>query len=267
MTSSVAALPDVQEQPDQRGIALQEVGVEGLSFPITLAVPGGPTHQVSAEVDFVASLASDQRGTHMSRFVEVLAEHADGLGPTSLPAAVEELRQRLEAARARVQLSFDLYEERIAPVSGLSAPLRIRSGLAASCDASERESQARVRVPITSLCPCSKEISDYGAHSQRGYVEIVASSRASDALWPAELTGAVSAAASAPIYPLLKRSDERHVTMAAYDKPAFVEDVARDVYATLRSDERLTHFSVCVRNEESIHDHAAVARVSWSGRG
>jgi len=216
------------------------------------------------------ALSADVRGTHMSRFVEVLEEFHERISAGEVASMADELRARLSARTARVSLRFPLFFARQAPVSGEVARMRVDAQMEAR--ASERRTTAYlgVGVPITSLCPCSKEISDYGAHSQRGRVDItveLAPHRVGvPDLWAYELLDVVDSAASAPIYPLLKRVDERHVTMQAYDSPAFVEDVARDIALALRSDERITRFEVCVANEESIHDHRAVARVR-GGRG
>jgi GTP cyclohydrolase I len=159
---------------------------------------------------------------------------------------------------------FPLFVDRSAPVSGLAAPQRYEVRVTAATDGIEETVRVAVRVPVTSLCPCSREISDYGAHSQRGYVDLEVESpgwRTGEGVWPEELFAYADAAGSAPIYPVLKRVDERAVTMQAYDRPAFVEDIARDVVVAVRGDERCVAWSVSVENQESIHDHQAVASV------
>jgi GTP cyclohydrolase IB len=267
LLATAEALPDVHATGDARGVTLDEVGVAGLSLPVTVLDPDDGQHSTVAEADLAVALPAEVRGTHMSRFVE---EAAAALGPVT-PGAILELahtlRERLDAPASKVQLRFPLFVERSAPVSGLSAPHRYESRLLAITDTTGRE-QARVfiavRAAVTSLCPCSREISDYGAHSQRGHVEVEVESPGwlrGDGLWPHELFAYADGAGSAPIYPLLKRSDERLVTMQAYDRPAFVEDIARDVVVALRADERCAAWSVSVVNQESIHDHQAVARV------
>lgn len=257
------SLPDIQGQPDLRGVALAEVGVDGLAYPIWVVRADGNLDRVSAEVTLVTSLERDQRGTHMSRFVEALDRHSDRVDPSTPYQLARDLREALGADSARVKLCFDLYVERVAPVSGLSAPLRIRCWLCAHATSSGGTQTVGVRVPVTSLCPCSKEIADYGAHSQRGYIEIEVDSPASDEVSIEELVDIATDAGSAPIYPLLKRDDERHVTMQAYDNPAFVEDLVRAIYVVLRDDHRFAAFTITASNEESIHDHRAVARAHW----
>jgi len=166
-----------------------------------------------------------------------------------------------------VVLRFPLFVQRPAPVTSLSAPHRYEAWLGAEVDASgSQRSQVRVgvRAAITSLCPCSREISDYGAHSQRGHVEVEVESpgwRDASGIWPQELFSYADQAGSAQIHPLLKRPDERAVTMRAYDRPAFVEDIAREVVLAVRADHRCSAWNVTVVNQESIHDHQAIARV------
>lgn len=256
-------LPDIQAQRDLRDVALAEVGIDGLAYPIWVLRADGSLDRVSAEATLVTSLAGDQRGTHMSRFVETLDRHAERVDPSTPHRIARDLQEVLGADSARVKLCFDLYVERVAPVSGLSAPLRIGCWLCAHSTSSGGTQTVGVRVPVTSLCPCSKEIADYGAHSQRGYIEIEVDSPASEEIAIEELVDIATEAGSAPIYPLLKRDDERHVTMQAYDNPAFVEDLVRAIYVTLCDDHRVSAFTISASNEESIHDHRAVARAQW----
>jgi GTP cyclohydrolase FolE2 len=266
---SAVGLPDVQAQFDARGIALNEVGIDGLSYPIDVCERHGTKRATVAEAELVASLDADVRGTHMSRFVEALHGHREDVTPRTPLVLARELRQRLGAHSAAARLRFPLFVERSAPVSGETALMRFDCSLSGSCAEAELD-QVRVgiRIPVTSLCPCSRDISDYGAHSQRGYVEVTVESAGwgdgTEGVWPDELADAASAAGSAPVYPLLKRVDEREVTMLAYDNPAFVEDVARDVAVALQADERVLAFQIQITNEESIHDHRAVARLHWT---
>ena len=267
LLATADVLPDVHAMGDGRGVALDEVGVVALSLPVTVLAPDGDLQATVAEADLSVSLPADVRGTHMSRFVEEAATAGGPVTPGTVLELAHTLRERLDAPTSKVQLRFPLFAERSAPVSGLSAPHCYESRLFAITDATARE-EARVfiavRAAVTSLCPCSREISDYGAHSQRGHVEVEVESPGwleGKGIWPQELSTYADQAGSAPIYPLLKRSDERVVTMQAYDRPAFVEDIARDVVVALRADDRCAAWSVSVVNQESIHDHQAVARV------
>jgi GTP cyclohydrolase I len=258
-------LPDVQEQADAREVALDEVGISGLSYPVRVLGPASVSQDTVAEIEMTASLAPSMRGTHMSRFVEVVHDvRACVTSATALEMA-ELLRERLNAGQAHVRLSFPLFVDREAPISGKRSMLRFDCRFEGASSADGNTVRVGVVVPVTSLCPCSKEISDYGAHSQRGQIDIVVEfpSGSRDTISPQELLAVADDAASAPIIPLLKRADERYLTMAAYDKPAFVEDLARDVAVALRADSRVVAFAIAVSNAESIHDHQAVARLRW----
>lgn len=259
-------LPDVQRREDDRGVHLDAVGVSGLTVPVTVLTRDGASQASVAAVDLTVAVPAHVKGTHMSRFVETVA----ALGPLSPPAALglaQDLRVGLESPASQVALTFPLFVDRPAPETGLSAPHRYDVTLRASADDVENRVWVGVRANVTSLCPCSREISDYGAHSQRGVVHVEVESPSwtdSDGIWPEELFQYADGAGSSRIYPLLKRPDERFVTMQAYDAPAFVEDIARNVVVALRRDARCAAWSVEVANQESIHSHEAVARVRGS---
>lgn len=261
------ALPDVQASGDRRGVALDDVGITGLRYPIVVECANGNRQQTVCEAQLTVALAAQARGTHMSRFVEALHEQRDALSPVSVIAMAHDLADRLDVEEAAIRFAFPLFVARKAPVTGQEALLGIDCMLASRSTRDGGEVRVGARVPVTSLCPCSKEIADYSAHSQRGYVlvEVLDSHWPAGAsgLWPDELLGVCDRAASAPIYPLLKRHDERHVTMLAYDRPMFVEDLAREVALTLKADERVGGFDLEVVNQESIHDHQAFARLRW----
>ena len=267
MNAFAPMLSDVQAQRDAREVALNDVGISGLRYPVGVELADGTSQQTICEAQLAVSLGAQDRGTHMSRFVEVLRERHRVLSPAGVLDIAEELVVRLEAEEAAVHLEFPLFILREAPVTGQAALLGIDCNLSARIGTAGRSLRICARVPVTSLCPCSKEISDYSAHSQRGYVRIDALDSRwildQHGLWPEQLVEICDGAASAPIYPLLKRPDERHVTMRAYDKPAFVEDLARDVAVTLKGDKRIDGFDLDVVNQESIHDHQAFARLIW----
>jgi GTP cyclohydrolase I len=267
MTGAVVdLLPDVQAAGDERGVALDIVGVSGLTLPVMVGGPDGAERASVAEVELSIGLDAGTRGTHMSRFVEEAAA-LDVITPASVLGLAESLRTRLEGRGSTVQFGFPLFVERAAPVTGLAAPHRYHASIAAKIDGREPEFACvtiGVRAAITSLCPCSREISDYGAHSQRGEVILHVEApgwRDGASIWPQELFAFADQAGSAQIHPLLKRPDERAVTMLAYDQPAFVEDIARDVVVAVKGDDRCVAWDVRVVNQESIHDHQAVAQV------
>lgn len=258
---------DVQATSDAREVTIDEVGVEELTYPISVEERDGGKQRTVAEVDMAVELAHHLRGVHMSRFVEVLDAHAENIGPGGFREMANEVRARLESERSRVSLRFPYFLARQAPESGMTSMTRYECRLTGEATATATSVEVGVRVPVTSLCPCSKEISDYGAHNQRGHIEIAVSSPwetgEAAGIWFEDLIEVAEAAASAPIYPLLKRSDERYVTMQAYDNPAFVEDIVRDVLVHLREDVRVARARVRACNQESIHDHNAVAQLRW----
>lgn len=266
----MTTLPDIQKTPDQRGIEIDQVGVCDLSYPIVVLDRENQRQQAAATISMSVNLPHHFKGTHMSRFLQVLARHQGEMTMRTLPEILHELKQRLDAEAAHIEIEFTYFLQRTAPVSGLKAPMDYRCAFIGESSASGDDFVLRVAVPVSTLCPCSKMISDYGAHNQRGYVTIsVRTKPAADGpwqmLWIEELIDVAEKSASAPIYPLLKRTDERFVTMQAYDNPVFVEDVVRNVAARLRDDERISWFEVRAVNHESIHNHSAFAVVKSSG--
>jgi GTP cyclohydrolase I len=231
------------------------------------------------------SLPREQKGTHMSRFVEVLNDHHGEVTMRTVPAILRDLRDRLDASTARIELTFPYFLERVAPVSGARALMDFETSFIGESDATRDDFVLRVKVPVTSLCPCSKAISEYGAHNQRGYVTISVRSYPAESVgsvgsdrvaageglpqlvWIEELVSLAEACASAPVYPLLKRADERFVTEQAYDNPVFVEDMVRNAAQRLQDDPRIAWFHVHAENHESIHNHSAFAEVQWSRSG
>jgi GTP cyclohydrolase I len=203
----------------------------------------------------------------MSRFVEVLSHYRGEFTMRTLPDLLDEMKRRLDAESARVELRFPYFIEKTAPVSGQTALMDLECGFTGEVNSEHSDFIVHVTVPVASLCPCSKEISDYGAHNQRGQVELdVRPRRCGEGLpeliWFEELVEVAEAAASAPLYPLLKRPDERHVTMQAYANPVFVEDIARGTAQALKADDRVASFRVQVTNFESIHNHNAFAVIT-----
>lgn len=268
MAQSTNALADVQNSADERGIALDQVGVRDLKYPITVLDRNDETQQTVAEISMSVGLPHHFKGTHMSRFIEVLNQYRGEFTMRTLPDLLETLRGRLDAEQARIEVTFPYFMERTAPVTEKKALMDYDCSFIGTVNGEGSTFTLGVRVPVTSLCPCSKEISDQGAHNQRGHVDIqVRSVRDSDGapklIWIEELVDMAEASASAPLYPLLKRPDERHVTMQAFENPAFVEDITRDMALHLKEDERVAWFHLEVVNFESIHNHNAFAEVAW----
>jgi GTP cyclohydrolase IB len=260
-------MKDIQSAPDSRGIPIDRVGITNLCYPISVMDQDGKLVPTVANISMSVHLPHRFKGTHMSRFLEVLTKHRGEITTRSLPAILRDLRQRLEAESAHIEVSFPHFIEKTAPVSGAKAKVACDCTLQVSCNGSRDDVALRVVVPVKTLCPCSKEISDYGAHNQRGQVTIEVKPRMSTKgwawIWIEELVETAERSASAPVYALLKRPDERHITMQAYDNPVFVEDLVRNVAMRLKKDTRIVGFTVQAVNQESIHAHDAFARVVW----
>ncbi|MGA0333902.1 MAG: GTP cyclohydrolase FolE2 [Kiritimatiellia bacterium] len=262
---------DVQQDMDLRGVTIQEVGITDLKYPLTVTgieIDETAVQSVSATLSLAVSLEKDLKGIHMSRLVEDLIEQNEPVSPLSILQLLLRLKSHQGAKEARLTLGFDYYLDRQAPVSGRIAKQAYRCGLEARLEGSRVTVVQQVEVPVTTLCPCSKEISAYGAHNQRGYVDVEIAHHFSVEQAPEikvcleEIIEQVEASASAPLYPILKRVDERFVTMQAYEEPRFVEDMVRNVAVFLGEDERVNRWKVRVTNHESIHQHNAYAVVS-----
>jgi len=261
-------LEDVQSRKDHRQIGLDRAGVSDIRYPIVVLDRDHQRQSTIATIAMSVSLPHDFKGTHMSRFIEVLSAHRGELTLRTLPLVLNELKQRLEAKSARMEVTFPYFLERRAPVSGAAALMDYQCSFVGESNGTSDDFILQVRVPVTSLCPCSKAISDYGAHNQRGFITIdVRTKRTFDGgpeiVWIEELIALAEKSASAPVYPLLKRSDERFVTMQAYDNPVFVEDMVRTVSLELQGDSRVAWFRVHAVNHESIHNHSAFAQIEW----
>jgi len=259
-------LPDIQKIADTRGIAIDQVGISDLKYPIQVLDRNGKPFSVVAEISMSVHLPHHFKGTHMSRFLEVLASHEGEITMRTLPAILRDLKAKLDAESAYIDVKFPYFIEKEAPVSKAKGKVGFESTFIGSSNGVKDDFALRVKVPVTTLCPCSKEISDRGAHNQRGYITIEVKTRQVspgkwDIVWIEELVQIAEDSASAPIYSVLKRPDERHVTMQAYDKPTFVEDVVRNVAILLNNDPRIITYQINVLNHESIHEHNAYARI------
>jgi len=268
----ISITPDTQNLPDKRNIALPEVGISGVLCPLEI---GGwerspsAIQKVTADVSLSVNLAASRKGIHMSRLVENISKWKKAFDCHSLESFLKEVCQKQESQSARIKISFTYFLEKTSPLSGKTAPQGYLSVYEASLSTSGFTFEPSVEVPVMTLCPCSKEISDYGAHSQRAIVRVRTRpllDRANTSLFPTvqEMVDYIEASASSPVYPLLKRDDERLVTMRAYDHPVFVEDLIRNVVRALQKDQRISCFQAEVINQESIHAHDAFARFESS---
>ncbi len=257
-------IPDVQAGRDERKLAIDRVGIKGLRYPLPFADGAGAVHVTIATCNVYVALPEEQKGTHMSRLVELLEQQATPGAPALTVAGlrpfVEQLVARLGAPAGRVEIAFPFFVRKIAPVSGVPSLLDYDVRLTAELSGATFTSTIGVSVPVTSLCPCSKEISDYGAHNQRSLVTIVVEPR--EPVFVGELLRIAEDEASSELYGILKRADEKYVTERAYDNPRFVEDLVRGVASRLAADNRFSAFTVEAENFESIHNHSAYARIA-----
>lgn len=265
------SLKDVQNQPDLNGIDIDQVGVTDLRYPIVVLDRQQEKQQTVASLTASVLLPHHFKGTHMSRFIEVLNEHRGEVTMRTLPEILNHLRIRLEAESARIELKFPYFLERSAPVSKAKGLIDYDCWFIGEVNSNACDFVFQVRVPVATLCPCSKEISDYGAHNQRGHIDIAVRTGRKESgevefVWIEELIDIAEKSASGPVYSLLKREDERYVTMHAYDNPAFVEDMVRKVAVLLLQDERIVWFQVRAENHESIHNHNAYAFIERDKR-
>jgi GTP cyclohydrolase I len=255
----MSQLTDTQSEPDHRGLPIDRVGIRGLRYPVT--IDGVPTVGTFA---MTVDLPATQRGTHMSRFVEVLASCHHDLNEQSFLTMARTLRSRLNSTRSCVELAAPWFVEKLAPVSGGAAMLDYELHWLAEVNGRTAEFTQTVRIPVGTLCPCSKAISERGAHNQRGVVSV--SLRRSKPVATAELIRLAEAAASSDLYSLLKRSDEKFITERAYDNPVFVEDLVRSIAEQVRSVPGLHWYRVEAENLESIHNHNAYAMIEGAGK-
>ncbi|MFM9958872.1 MAG: GTP cyclohydrolase FolE2 [Phycisphaerales bacterium] len=252
-------MPDVQSLQDIRKVAIDKVGVKDVTYPITLRTPDGGTQTTVAKINMYVALPHHKKGTHMSRFLEVLNEHARPLTPACIGTLAQAIKTRLEAEEAHLEISFTYFIEKKAPVTGARGLMDYRVTFSAVANG-KTDFVMAVRAPAASLCPCSKEISAYGAHNQR--CEIEAHVRFDGDLWIEDLVTVLEGAASSPVYAVLKRPDEKYVTEAAYDNPKFVEDIVRDLAVALERHPQVRWYSISSENFESIHSHNAYAQIT-----
>jgi len=256
-------LPDVQASHDLRNVAIARVGVRSLTHPVQVATAAGSQPSV-ASVDMFVALPAPIKGTHMSRFIEVLAGHREPLSTSSIRTLMDSMLARLEAARGAIEVRLPYFIMKSAPVSGVQSLMDYQLTLRAEAAEGGTRVWQKVTVPVTSLCPCSKKISDYGAHNQRAH--IVISVELGAPMTVEEQVRVAENAASSEMWALLKRPDEKYVTERAYDNPKFVEDVVRDVALALNADDRVLAYTVESENFEAIHNHSAYAMVEFDKR-
>ena len=251
-------MEDIQNHKDNRNIDIDQVGVKGIRYPITVRDKDMGEQQTVAEINMYVNLPRYYKGTHMSRFVEILNEHSRRISLQNFSEILEEMKERLSAESAHVEIAFPYFIKKSAPVSGTEGLMEYRCAFKGSLNKTV-DLMLVIQVPISTLCPCSKEISDFGAHNQRGEVRLQV--RFKKFVWIEDLIKLVEESASSDVYSVLKREDEKYVTERAYQNPMFVEDIVRDIAVKLNTDSNITWFAVESENFESIHNHNAYAYI------
>jgi len=260
MNSSAADhIADVQSSADTRHLAINKVGIKGIRHPVKVKDKSVGVQHTVATFNMYVHLPHNFKGTHMSRFVEILNEHEREISVESFVTILREMVERLEAKSGHIEMNFPYFVNKTAPVSGVQSLLDYDVTFIGEIANGMDHVTMKVVVPVTSLCPCSKKISDRGAHNQRSHVTITL--RTNDFIWVEDVIRIVEEQASCELYGLLKRPDEKFVTERAYDNPKFVEDMVRDVAAALNDDERVDAYVVESENFESIHNHSAYALI------
>jgi len=259
ITPALPEIEDVQSSADTRRIAIDKVGIKDIRHPVRVKDRSGGEQHTVASFNMYVNLPHNFKGTHMSRFVEILNQHEREITVESFKEILSEMTDRLEAQSGHIEMQFPYFVTKAAPISGVESLMDYDVTLIGEIRKGEPRMNIKVVVPVTSLCPCSKKISQYGAHNQRSHVTINVRTRGF--IWIEEVIDLVEEEASCQLYGLLKRPDEKYVTERAYDNPKFVEDMVRDVAVRLNQDERVAAYVVESENFESIHNHSAYAMI------
>jgi len=254
-----SAMEDVQSSQDTRQIPINKVGIKDIRHPVRIADRTGGEQHTIANFNMYVNLPHNFKGTHMSRFVEILNNHEREISVKSFKDMMVEMTERLEADSGHVEMNFPYFVNKTAPVSNVQSLMDYDVTFIGDFVDGDNKFTLKVLVPVTSLCPCSKKISDYGAHNQRSHVTVTATLK--DFMWIEEIIDLVEQEASCELYGLLKRPDEKAITERAYDNPKFVEDMVRDVAARLNAEDRISAYVVESENFESIHNHSAYALI------
>jgi len=263
--TTTPGIPDIQGSVDTRRLAINKVGIKDIRHPILVKDRSDGVQHTIASFNMFVYLPHQFKGTHMSRFVKILNDHEKEISVSSFRDMLAEMAGMLEADSGNVEMNFPYFVNKKAPISGVESLLDYDVTLIGEIDKGVTSTRVKVQVPVTSLCPCSKSISDYGAHNQRSHVTVDA--RTSGFIWIEEIIDIVEKQASCELYGLLKRPDEKYVTERAYDNPKFVEDMVRDIAVELNKDERIRQYVLESENFESIHNHSAYAMIEYDKDG
>ncbi len=255
--NSAAHLHDKQSERDTRELRIDKVGVRGLRFPIRVRDRARAFQNTVATIGMFVDLPKEFKGTHMSRFVEVLNAHGNIIHVENISDILRELQIKLNAATSHLEIQFPYFMSKKSPVSRLDSLMDYIARFDATACGKEIDFVLTVKASVTTLCPCSKAIAKYGAHNQRG--EVTVALRSTRVVWIEDVVAMIEGAASSELYALLKRQDEKAVTERAYENPVFVEDLVRNVALKLNADSRVSWYKVEAENFESIHNHNAYA--------
>ncbi|ALG67022.1 GTP cyclohydrolase FolE2 [Beggiatoa leptomitoformis] len=258
------SIPDTQRYKDTRQLVINKVGIKSIRHPICISDRAKRSQPTIATFNMYVMLSADNKGTHMSRFVKLLNELETPLSVETFPTLLAEMTKRLEAEQGFIETQFTYFVNKAAPITGVKSLLDYTVTLTGDYQNGITTQTTQVLVPVTSLCPCSKEISEYGAHNQRAHITVAVKTQAT--VWIEEIIEMVEAEASSELFGLLKRPDEKAVTERAYENPKFVEDVVRDVAARLNAESRILAYTVESENFESIHNHSAYALIERDKR-
>ncbi len=253
-------IEDVQNIVDKRHISIDKVGIKDIQHPIIISDRSSGEQSTVANFNMYVNLPHHFKGTHMSRFVEILNQHEREITVKSFREMLGEMTERLKARSGFIEMDFPYFVNKKAPISGVKSLMGYQVRFIGEMTSERTMITINVVVPVTSLCPCSKNISDYGAHNQRSHVTVTV--RIDNFIWIEDLIDLVEKEASCEIFGLLKRPDEKYVTEHAYDNPKFVEDIVRDIASKLNSDDRINAYTVESENFESIHNHSAYAFIT-----
>ena len=263
-SNSAETIADVQASPDLRQLPVQMVGIKDIRHPVRVKDRSQGEQHTIAQFNMYVELPHNFKGTHMSRFIEILNNYEPEISVQSFKKMLKEMATRLEADTGHIEMTFPYFINKAAPISGVKSLLDYQVTLEGEIKKGTHTMTMKVVVPVTSLCPCSKEISRYGAHNQRSHVTVTV--RTNAFVWIEDLVELVEKQASSELYGLLKRPDEKYVTERAYDNPKFVEDMVRDVASLLNADDRIDAYVVESENFESIHNHSAYAMIEKDKR-
>lgn len=258
-----STLPDTQSNKDNREIPINKVGIRNLKYPIVLKDKDADIQHTIATISMTVDLPKHFKGTHMSRFLEIIENKGKEIHINSLYKILEEMQKKLNANAAHIEMEFPYFKTKRAPVTKKKSLLDYTVKFHGVMYSDKKDFIMTVRVPVTTLCPCSKSISSYGAHNQRG--EVTVSVRFKDMVWIEDIISVVEESASSELYALLKREDEKFVTEKAYENPVFVEDLVRNVVVKLRKNKSITWYTIEAENFESIHNHNAYAMIESDG--